>query len=294
MHPAPNDASISGPDSPLPTVSASTSNKSRPRAARPPLRLLGTEPWRAAREYLKLALLPPRGPRGDGHPVIIFPGLASDSLAVRPLRDHCRRLGYAAFDWGRGFNTGPRGDVDDWMQQLAADLRWMLHGHDEPPSLIGWSLGGLYARELAKLPGFAVRRVITIGTPFNGLPEQTHAAWLYRLLGGTPANAEPHWQRRLRTPPPVPTTSIYSRSDGVVAWQTCRHEPADRQAGGPAAVEDVEVRGSHLGMGWNPQVLRAVAQRLALPAGDLPDRRRAWARALPKNAAAPVLATGPA
>lgn len=251
-------------------------------ATRPPLTLLGTEPWRAAREFLKLKLLRPRGPRGDGHPVIVFPGLGSDGRAVRPLREHCRRLGYAAHDWGRGFNAGPRGHVDDWMQQLADAMRGLpkSQGHNEPPSLVGRSLGGLYARKLAKLPRFAVRRVITIGTPFNGRADQTHAGWLYRLLGGTPASNDALWHRHLRTPPPVPTTSVYSRSDGVVAWQTCRHDRNDLAMPG---VEDAGVQGSHLGMGRNPQVLRAVAERLALPAALLPSQRVPRARELPRS-----------
>lgn len=126
-----------------------------------------------------------------------------------------------------------------------------------PPTLIGWSLGGLHARELAKLPGMPVRQVITIGTPFNGSPDNTHVGWLYRLLNGQRARRAPALRQRLRTPPPVPTTSIYSRSDGVVAWQACRHpEPTTAQ------VQDIEVEGSHMGMGWNPRVLRIVADRL--------------------------------
>ena len=236
-------------------------NRTSPRPAlppiRPPLRLLGTEPWRAAGEFLHLQFLRAPRPHGDGHPVIIFPGLASDGRAVAPLREYCRRLGHVALDWGRGFNTGPQGDVDQWLQALADDVQHLLRGHGQPPTLIGWSLGGLYARELAKLPGLPVRQVITIGTPFNGAPENTHVGWMYRLLNGQRARLAPALRQRLRTPPPVPTTSIYSRSDGVVAWQACRHpEPIAAQ------VQDIEVEGSHLGMGWNPRVLRIVADRL--------------------------------
>jgi hypothetical protein len=194
--------------------------------------------------------------------VVIFPGLASDGHAVAPLRAHCQRLGYAAMDWGRGWNTGPDGDVDAWLQALADDLDVLLGDDPVPATLIGWSLGGLYARELAKLARVPVRQVITIGTPFNGTPAQTHAGWMYRLLNGRTARLAPALRRRLATPPPVPTTSIYSRSDGVVAWQACLH---DRPA---PQVQDVAVHGSHLGMGWNPQVLQVVADRLARPPGD--------------------------
>jgi len=120
-------------------------------------------------------------------------------------------------------------------------------------------MGGIYARELAKLPGLKVRQVITIGTPFNGHAGQTHAGWLYQLLNGNSPALPSALQRRLKHPPQVPTTSIYSRRDGVVAWQACRH---DEQG---ARVQDIEVTGSHLGMGWNPAVLRVVGDRLAQP-----------------------------
>ncbi len=235
--------------------------------SRPSWLLLGSEPLRAATEYLthrlqRWQIKPPL--QGDGHPVIVFPGLATDGVPVTPLVDHCRALGYTAMDWGRGFNTGPGADLDAWLQGLAEELRCTLRASGDStkapaPTLIGWSLGGLYARELAKLPGFDVRQVITIGTPFNGSPGQTHAGWLYKRLNGSPADLSHALQQRLKRPPPVPTTSIYSRTDGIVAWQACRH---DMQS---ARVQDIEVKGSHLGMGWNPSVLRLVADRLVQP-----------------------------
>ena len=203
----------------------------------------------------------PAAPPGDGHPVIIFPGLASDGRALAPLRKHCGRLGYTAMDWGRGFNTGPDGNVDAWLDGLATDVERMLDGHEAPATLIGWSLGGIYARELAKLERLPVRQVITIGTPFNGTPSQTHAGWVYRVLSGAPARLDATLRRRLAVAPPVPTTSIYSRSDGVVAWQACCHDET------AASVQDVQVQSSHLGMGWNREVLRVVAERLAQPPG---------------------------
>ncbi|MDP1566709.1 MAG: alpha/beta hydrolase [Polaromonas sp.] len=231
--------------------------------SRPSLALLGTEPWRAAYEFVqhKIARKAPM-PSGDGHPVIIFPGLATDGVAVAPLRDYCAALGYSAMDWGRGFNTGPQGDIDTWLAELADHVSALLAGHSQRATLIGWSLGGIYARELGKLMAPRLRQVITIGTPFNGAPEHTHAGWLFRLLNGAAPASDPALSLRLRTPPPLPTTSIYSRSDGVVAWQSCRHDKTGAQ------VCDVEVKGSHIGMGWNPAVLRVVAERLASPVAN--------------------------
>jgi pimeloyl-ACP methyl ester carboxylesterase len=231
---------------------------------RPSMALLGSEPWRAAMEFVshKFCRLPAQSP-GDGHPVVVFPGLATDGRATAPLRAYCKALGYDAMDWGRGFNTGPEGDLDEWLGQLSAHVKGLLEGHGQPASLVGWSLGGLYARELGKRLGPLVRQVITIGTPFNATADRTHVGWLFKLVSGRAPELDDAWAERLRTPPPVPTVSIYSRSDGVVAWQACVHERTSR------LVRNVEVEGSHIGMGWNPAVLQAVAQELA------PRRRRA-------------------
>jgi pimeloyl-ACP methyl ester carboxylesterase len=226
------------------------------------LSLLATEPLRALAEFARLQLAPPPGAPGDGHPVLIFPGLASDGRPIAPLRQYCSRLGYAAQDWGRGINIGPTGDINAWLQALVHEMRSRLAVQEEPVTLIGWSLGGLYAREIAKLPDLRVRQVITLGTPFNSSVGETHAAWLYRVLNGRRPELDPLLQQRLLEPPPVPTTSIYSRSDGVVAWQACCHAAPRPQ------LQDVEVQGSHLGMGWNPEVLHVVADRLAQPAHD--------------------------
>lgn len=229
---------------------------------RPSLALLGTEPYRAAFEFVSHALTKkPRRQRADGHPVVIFPGLASDGKAVAPLRRHCQALGYRALDWGRGFNTGPQGDVDEWVHALAEHTARLIAPFERKATLIGWSLGGLYAREVAKLIKLQIRQVITIGTPFNAERDHSNVGWVFRLVSGTdPAFGTP-LSTRLREAPPVPTTSIFSRSDGVVAWQTCVHDVVSKH------IEDIEVRGSHLGMGWNPAVLKVVADRLAQPAG---------------------------
>ena len=227
--------------------------------ARPSLSLLGSEPLRAAVELAKHALTrnPPAARKGDGHPVIVFPGLGSDGLALAPLRRYCNELGYHALDWQMGRNTGPEGDIDAWMRHLADHTAGLLKPFRKRATLIGWSLGGLYAREVAKLLTSRVRQVITIGTPFNWTDDHTNVAWLVRLLKGDAASIDEALSERLRKPPMVPTTSLYSRADGVVAWQSCRHGRRRKN------VEDVEIEGSHLGMGWNPTVMKVVADRLA-------------------------------
>jgi hypothetical protein len=230
---------------------------------RPPLALLGIEPWRAAWEYFahKRSTGAARD-AADGHPVVLFPGLGSAGNALRPLRKYCKALGYDSIDWGRGFNTGPQGDVSAWLAELAAHTERLLAHRPQSATLLGWSLGGLYAREVAKLLGPRVRQVITIGTPFNADADHTNVGWVFRLLSGTPPAFDQQFSERLRTAPNVPTTSIYSRSDGVVAWQTCTHRDD------AAHTEDVEVTSSHLGMGWNAAVLAVVADRLAQRPGQ--------------------------
>jgi pimeloyl-ACP methyl ester carboxylesterase len=229
---------------------------------RPSLALLGAEPFRAVLEFAwhRLGKSSDAKP-GDGHPVVIFPGLGADGKSVATLLSHCRSLGYQAFDWGQGFNTGPQGDLDAWLHNLKSRVVDLLAGHTQPATLIGWSLGGLYARELGKLMPLGTRQVITIGTPFNAEADHTNVGGLFRLLSGSSPTMDPALSRRLRTPPPLRTTSIYSRSDGVVAWQTCRHHKRS------SLVHDIEVNSSHLGMGWNRDVLAAVADRLGQPAG---------------------------
>lgn len=243
---------------------------SLPSIQRPSLALFGAEPFRAAMEFACNKLGKSAGAKpGDGHPVVIFPGLGAHGGSVGTLREHCRSLGYDAFDWGRGFNTGPKGDLDTWLHNLKSQVVDRLNGCSQPATLIGWSLGGLYAREIGKLMAPRIRQVITMGTPFNAKADHTNVGWLFRMLSGGSSAVSPALSRRLRTPPPLRTTSIYSRSDGVVAWQTCRHDERS------SLVHDIEVESSHVGMGWNRDVLAAVADRL----GQQPGRWRRYVRA---------------
>ena len=233
---------------------------------RPSLAPLGTEPLRAAVELVSHKWMLLRGPAarvGDGHPVVIFPGLGAGPSSVATLREHCGSLGYTALNWGRGLNRGPQGDVRAWLADLARDVAAMLGGHKQSATLIGWSVGGVYAGEVAKLMGDGVRQVITMGAPFNAEADYTNVGWLYRKLSGAEPKINERLCQRLGRAPKVPTLSIYSRTDGVVAWQTCCHGEEDAKN-----AQDVEVRSRDIGMVWNPAVLLIVGERLAQSAGQ--------------------------
>lgn len=233
-----------------------------PTIRRPSLALLCSEPWRAATEFASQRFGNLDGAKpGDGHPVVIFPGLGADGNSVSILRAQCRALGYDAFDWGQGFNTGPQGNLDDWLEKLKSGIVDLLASHHQRATLIGWSLGGLYAREIGKLMAPHIRQVITMGTPFNAEADHTNVGWLFRLLNGSPSPIDAALTLRLRKPPPMRTTSIYSRSDGVVAWQTCCHHERSN------LVHDIEVNSSHLGMCWNREVQAVIADRLGQRSG---------------------------
>jgi len=226
----------------------------------PPIGLLATEPLRAALDYCasRLASLPKK--IGDGHPVVVYPGLGGGALTTSHLRSFLKDCGWDAHDWGGGVNTGPEGVFDEWIASLEQRVRQLHALHGQKVSLIGWSLGGVYAREIAKRCPDAVRQVITLGTPFAALAHGNHAGGVFRILNRERAHLSADLEARIRQCPPVPVTSVYSKSDGIVCWEGCIEKK------GPAS-ESVEVHASHLGMVTNPQVLRVVADRLTQPEG---------------------------
>ena len=220
----------------------------------PGLRLVLLEaraPW----EAMAMAAVSPwlsRMPSGDGHPVLVFPGLGAPDLSTLALRRFLCRHGYQAHGWKQGLNLGPRDGV---LEGCRARIRQLHREYGRQVSLVGWSLGGIYAREMAKEMPELVRSVITLGTPFAGHPKATNAWRFYNLVSGQHSHDE-DLLAEVRKPPPVPTTSIYSKTDGIVAWQCSINPPRH------AHTENIEVRASHIGMGMNPLALYAIADRL--------------------------------
>ena len=232
--------------------------------------LAATEPVRAAASAGALAATLPLvafAPRGDRHPVLVLPGLGASDVSTGTLRRWLRTLGYPVVGWELGRNRGPTQEVVDELPRLLERLHTR---YGSPVSIVGQSLGGIYARRLARRAPEQVRQVISLGSPFAATrPEPgTPAARVYERYRPQHSNRRLSSSRTsLRRPLPVPSTSIYSRWDGVVDWRACLQQP------GPAS-ENVAVRASHLGMGLDPAVLWVVADRLAQPAdGWRPFRR---------------------
>ena len=236
---------------PAPETAGATDTDTELRAPAPWLMLMeGRAPWEYAALLASLPWLR-RLPPGDGHPVIVFPGLGAADMTTVPLRNLLESLGYSTYPWQQGLNLGPREGVLKGCREL---VRRTADRHGTPASLVGWSLGGLYAREMAKEMPKLTRCVVTLGTPFTGHPRATNAWRFYELLSGQTVH-DAEMIEQIRGTPKVPTTSIYSKTDGVVAWQCSINED------GPLA-ENIEVHASHIGMGLNPLALYAVADRL--------------------------------
>jgi pimeloyl-ACP methyl ester carboxylesterase len=139
--------------------------------------------------------------------------------------------------------------------------------HGRKVSIVGWSLGGLYAREIAKVNPDVVRQVISLGSPISGRYRHSDARHLYRAINGPPSAEEQLRRQAVNSPPPVPTTSIYSKTDGIVSWEGSvqRHYGED---GNADQVENIEVPASHIGLGFNALVMYVLADRLSQKEGE--------------------------
>lgn len=197
-------------------------------------------------------------PRGDGHPVIVIPGLGADDDSTQALRETLQKLGYTVYGWGMGMNHGPGAKMDVKLDKL---MMKVYRRHRCKVSLIGWSMGGLFAREMARNRPNLTRRVITLVSPFAVDAEKHLSRLILKVFREYTGYTVERMQMRLsrtRRTPPVLCTSIYSKGDAVVKWQGCLEDPVPH-------AENLCVRGSHWGMVHNIEALKIIAHRLSLP-----------------------------
>ena len=251
----------------------SDSPRLKPRRSaplKPPSRLLMAMEGRAMLEWASFALAWPllkNAPRGDGHPVLVLPGLCAGDHSTIPLRRFLGHLGYDAQPWGQGLNFGPRDHV---IRGMVDQVRRLEREHGRKVSLVGWSLGGAMAHALALRMPQRIRQVVTLGSPLGGHPTGTNVSSLFHLVSGFHADDE-RLHALIGGEPQVPTTSIMSKTDGIVNWRMSLARES-------SIAENIEVSATHMGMGANPAVLWAIADRLAQAEGEWKpfDRRRAW------------------
>lgn len=229
----------------------------------PGFALMALESWRTMGE---LSLLPAStpllkmAPRGDGYPVLVCPGFLAGDATTTVLRKFLSSKDYDVYGWNLGQNLGMKTTGDDG--ELLADRVMEIYKKSRQKiSLVGWSLGGVMAREIAKKLPDQVRQVITLGSPIVGRPDTSNISWLYQKVSGHSLTRSEliELQEELKDPPAdIPSTSIYSKTDGIVAWKTCK-EPKS------TLTDNIEVFASHCGLGVNAGVFYAIADRLALP-----------------------------
>ncbi|MCW1382740.1 alpha/beta hydrolase [Novosphingobium sp. KCTC 2891] len=213
-------------------------------------------------------------PRGDGHPVMVLPGFATNDTMTGLLRKFLSLVGYEVFPWDLGWNLDQHSAGENG-EHVARRIEEIADRAGARVSLVGWSLGGVIAREAARRDHGALRQVITLGSPFTGNPRATSLSTMYELLTGNKVSSTDTAARYAfgHHPLKVPSSAIYSRSDGITAWENCVSET-------DAQTENIEIHCSHFGFVANPAVFYAVADRLALPEGDW----RAFDRAGPFSA----------
>jgi pimeloyl-ACP methyl ester carboxylesterase len=236
---------------------------STPTKDSPPSPLLLALELRAALEFCSVLPSWPAlmsAPVGDGHPVVVFPGLSTSDASTLAMRGYLHNLGYKVTGWNQSYNFGMRAGVLERAKQHVLEES---EAHGEKVSLVGWSLGGILAREIAKQIPDHVRGVVTMGSPFAGTRSSTNAYKVYELTSERSVYTDME-EYDLPTPPPSPTTSIFSRTDGIVSWRASVQELHKSNP----STENIEVLASHLGLPVNPSVWWAVADRLAQPMGQ--------------------------
>jgi pimeloyl-ACP methyl ester carboxylesterase len=191
--------------------------------------------------------------------VLVLPGFATNDRSTTFLRSFLETLGYDVHPWRLGWNLDHR-TSGAGSERILRQIDALASATGRKVSLVGWSLGGVMAREAARRGPKNVRQVVTMGSPFCGNPHANNASRIYEWLTGHKVDS-PAAIRRFALGPqplPMPSSALYSKTDGITAWQNCLAIP-DHQT------ENIEVHSSHFGMVVSASVFRVVANRLAQP-----------------------------
>ena len=201
-----------------------------------------------------------RLPNGDGHPIMVLPGFMGGDDSTWFLRRFLIRHRYRALPWTLGTNTGE----EEVQERLVRRVFRLIRTYREPITLIGQSLGGVFAREMARRFPNDIRQVVTLGSPFGATDAGSTNPMVLRLFEQLSGLSVDEMRSQMvhdtdpTEPVGVPCTAIYSKTDGVVQWQTCLEHDTP-------LTENIEVIGSHTGMAFNPVIYALLTERLAQP-----------------------------
>ena len=188
---------------------------------------------------------------GKGQIVMVVPGLMGTDLSTKMLRSFLNKMGFRTFGWEMGRNKGRFAD----LPRLIEKIKNLHEGSGQKIVLIGWSMGGIFAREVSKQVPEAVQQLITMGSPFGNIHAPNNAKWIFDLLNPE-REVMPEFENQIHEPANVPTLAIYSKSDGIVPWETCMEPIED------ALHQNKQVKSSHFGMGTNKEIFEVVLERL--------------------------------
>lgn len=196
--------------------------------------------------------------KGDKHPVLVLPGFLAGDFSTKLLRTFLKSRNFTAYKWDLGRNLGKQSNPQTGVGQVIIDrLVEIYEKHGQKVSIVGWSLGGIYARELARLHPEMVRQVISLGSPFSKTLKANHAVKLFeRTSGHKISEMTDSFVHNMHIAPPVPCTAVFSKTDGITAWQCCLERPSE-------TAQNIEVFSSHCGLGHHPFVMWLIADRLS-------------------------------
>ena len=184
---------------------------------------------------------------GDQRPILVVPGLLTSDISTIILRKYLTKKGFKVYGWEMGTNLGRLHK----LPMLIKNIKGHSDKHNQKIILIGWSMGGLFCREVCHQMPQYISQVITLGSPFVDIHAPNNAKWVFDLLNDS-SKVDQELIKRLPLQTTMPSLSIFSRKDGIVAWQVCKDKAVD------VYHQNIEVSSSHFGMGAHPEVLKII------------------------------------